>query len=71
MTFYTLEYNTIEDGHYRYLYSKPENHEGYITTDDPGDAMRWNSQEEASAYLETFPYKMDFHVQGILGDQED
>ena len=65
--FYAIELNWPEDGHYSYLYSYPENHRGvYSTTDDPEEGKHWQTEEEAREFLETFPYKDDFHVQAIM-----
>ena len=67
MTYYVLRYND----NLEYLYSKPSNHEGYLGTPTPTDAMHWRTKDSAERYLESFQYKDGFHVQSVCTDEEN
>ena len=66
ITYYALEYNEPVDGHFRYLLSTQEATGGYRDTDVPREAMHWSTEKAAAKYLESFPYRNDFHVQAML-----
>lgn len=70
ITYYALEYNEPVDGHYRYLASTSESNGGYRDTDVPREAMHWLTEKDAAKYLETFPYRNDFHVQAMLTEDD-
>lgn len=71
ITYYSLEFNEPVDGYYRYLMNSPETTDGYLYTDVPADAMKWFTEKDAAKYLESFPYRKDFHVQAMLTEDDN
>ena len=68
--YYTLELDYVDPDKsmYEYFKAKPENHEGFITTTAPKEAMHWRKAETALEFLESLPndIQSEFHVQAMV-----
>lgn len=67
---YMFEYYTLNFNNNRYLFGVPLNHPGYITTDNPDEAMKWKSKEKAEEFLVQFEAKNFCHIQKIFTNEE-
>ena len=70
INYFALEYGIV-GGHYRYLSAVTDNQLGFLTTDAPSEAMHWRSRENAEAFLNSLPFKVSFHVQSMITEDED